>query len=1558
MKIFTFIHKLLFVVIALISLQSYSQNLLVNGGFESGGVGVGFTTNYTLPIAPGNSNAGNYNIITDAFTMNTANFGHAGDYPTGSGRMMVVDGSGSASTKVWELLNGNTIGVISGRTYEFTYYIRSISSQNNVSNSAIIDVNTNGTTTIPQLMSGPSICPIGNPSAWTKVVYRWTATTTNAQIYLTDSQTFGTPAGNDFAIDNLSLVDIASICQTPVATVTQPTCPTPTGTAVFTSPLNTNPAPLVPTDLFISEVTDESTGALSYIEIYNGTGAPKNLTNYKLKIYNNGNPGPSLNCDIPLLGILANNDVFVVSVGNVTNQGGVIPDMVVNLCPGFNTNDNVRLTTSADVLIDLWGRTDGVDFTPSNQDGYTYRRLANVIHPSTVWNPADWTALDPQDYTDIGNYVMTIYEYSLNSTTYQSSPTFSGLPPNTTYNNATIRDVISGCVSVPITITINAIAPLAAPTVAPVTYCQNATATPLTATPLTGATLNWYTVPAPGGTASATAPTPLTTGAVGSVVHYYVSQTIGTCESPRADIAVSIVNNTPTAAPFLFCDGANTTTTSVAFDFNNVGQTNFTYSYSIEGGPPVTGTHVSPSHFDVPVTAPGQQVTFTITWNGVCTPSLTRTCYASCVTTPVLSIHNPAAVCAPNTVDITAAAVTAGSTGGGTLTYWTDLAATVPLANPATIAVGGTYYIKSALGACDDIDPVVVTINTPPSLTITNPTGVCSPNTVNITAAAVTAGSTGGGTLTYWTDPAATTALANPSAVAVSGTYYIKSTAGNCTDIEPVSVTIFTTPALTITNPAAACSPGTVDITLPAVTAGSTGGGTLTYWTNAAATTTLANPTAVAVSGTYYIKSTLGTCTDIKPVAVTITTTPSLTITNPAAVCAPNTINITLPAVTAGSTGGGTLSYWTNATATTALANPTAVATAGTYYIKSTVGTCTDIEPVTITINPTPSLTITNPAAVCSPNTVNITLPAVTAGSTGGGTLTYWNNAAATTTLANPSAIATAGTYYIKSTLGVCFDIEPVTVTISPTPSLTITNPAAVCSPGTVDITLPAVTAGSTGAGTLSYWTNATATTALANPAAVGVGGTYYIKSTVGSCSDIEPVTVTINPTPSLTITNPAAVCSPNTVNITLPAVTAGSTGGGTLTYWTNAAATTGLANPAAVAVGGTYYIKSTLGSCSDIEPVSVVINTTPVLSITNPAAVCAPNVVDITAAAVTAGSTGGGTLSYWTNATATTALANPSAVAIGGTYYIKSTLGSCSDIDPVTVTINPTPSLTITNPAAVCAPITVDITAPAVTAGSTGGGTLSYWSNAIATVALTNPNAIATSGTYYIKSTLGSCSDIESVVVTINNPNLVITNPPAVCSPDTVNITSSAVTVGSTGGGLLSYWTDAAATIPLANPNAVAVGGTYYIKSTVGTCFDIEAVVVSINANFTVTIPQPLQRCDPNNDGFETFDLTQVINTITGGNTTYTVTFHETPDDANIGGTSIPVPASYDNINPWTQTIYIRVTSTTSTCFQIIPFQLIVNRTPEATEPADYPLCDTTGAVHFEAFNLTTRIP
>ena len=194
-----------------------------------------------------------------------------------------------------------------------------------------------------------------------------------------------------------------------------------------------------------------------------------------------------------------------------------------------------------------------------------------------------------------------------------------------------------------------------------------------------------------------------------------------------------------------------------------------------------------------------------------------------------------------------------------------------------------TSVLKTVSG-CDSVITTTLQILTAPSLIVTDPPAACSAATVDLTAAAITAGSTAGLTYTYWTDAAATIALANPNVVAVNGTYYIKATnAGGCFIIKPVKIAQAATPVLLVTNPPTTCIGGTVDLTKSAITAGSSAGLTFTYWTDPSATIPLSNPNAVSAGNTYYIKGTnAGGCFTIQPVTVTITSSPSLVITNPA----------------------------------------------------------------------------------------------------------------------------------------------------------------------------------------------------------------------------------------------------------------------------------------------------------------------------------------------------------------------------------------------------------------------------------------------------------------------------------------------------------------------------------------------------------------------------------------------------------------------------------------------------------------------------------------------------
>jgi hypothetical protein len=293
------------------------------------------------------------------------------------------------------------------------------------------------------------------------------------------------------------------------------------------------------------------------------------------------------------------------------------------------------------------------------------------------------------------------------------------------------------------------------------------------------------------------------------------------------------------------------------------------------------------------------------------------------------------------------------------------------------------------------------------------------------------------------------------------------------------------------------------------------------------------------------------------------------------------------------------------------------------------------VQPVVVTINPKPTVVTVAPAAVCSPNTIDLTTSAVTTGSTASLVYTYFTNAAATTALGTPSAIATSGTYYIKGTTSLgCSDVQPVVVTINPKPTVVTVAPAAVCSPNTIDLTTSAVTTGSTASLSYSYFTDATATVVLGTASAVAASGTYFIKGTDGnSCSSVSSVVVKINALPSVTfVASKTKVCLGESLILT---------GSGAVTYaWNNGVSNGVSFTPTTTQ---TYNLSGTdANGCINTGVITIPVNPLPIITPISAAA----NSLMVGANMILNGTATNGSPNYnytWTSSNPTIAIINGS---------------------------------------------------------------------------------------------------------------------------------------------------------------------------------------------------------------------------------------------------------------------------------------------------------------------------
>jgi gliding motility-associated-like protein len=217
------------------------------------------------------------------------------------------------------------------------------------------------------------------------------------------------------------------------------------------------------------------------------------------------------------------------------------------------------------------------------------------------------------------------------------------------------------------------------------------------------------------------------------------------------------------------------------------------------------------------------------------------------------------------------------------------------------------------------------------------------------------------------------------------------------------------------------------------------------------------------------------------------------------------------------------------------------------------------------------------------------------------------------------------------------------------------------------------------------------------------------------------------------------------------------------------------------------------------------------------------------------------------------------------------------------------------------CAGGSVDLTAASVTAGSSSGLQLSYFTDMYGLDYLFKPQSLLTSGTYYIKAVNPEgCITIMPVNVQIGNPTIEVTNPASVIYPVTVDLSTTFTHDNSYTYG---YYLDNAANKPVADFHHVAYSGTYYIEAVnIAGCTTIKPVQVMVTPPAPPTI-KAFNTFTPNNDGindyfsinitgYGAFGSLSIYNRY--GQLMFQTKSGDTPWDGKYNGTLAPVGTYY----------------------------------------------------------------
>jgi hypothetical protein len=742
------------------------------------------------------------------------------------------------------------------------------------------------------------------------------------------------------------------------------------------------------------------------------------------------------------------------------------------------------------------------------------------------------------------------------------------------------------------------------------------------------------------------------------------------------------------------CLGTTSTTLPYSATTNNPDQYSIAFSAAALSAGFVDVTNTALSGSPITITIPAGAAT--ATYNATLT---IRNSLTGCTSNQSISVTiNPAPVANAGTpVSVcSGSGVTIGTTAIANHTYaWspaTALSATnvaQPTANP-TIATTYTVTVTNTLTGCTNTSSVLVSIATPPTITLGANPSVCRGTTsVNLPYSAttgtpnlysinfsLTAEGQGFTDVVNATLNSGAIAIVVPSGAA-AGTYSATLTVSNgltgCPSVaQTIQVTVIARPTANAGLAVAICNGGSTTIGSPAVL------GNTYAWNPATglSSTSVSNPTANPTTTTTYTVTVTnaGGCTATSNVVVTVNPLASTSInaSGPTIFCSNSSVTLT-------AIGGGTYAWSSGETTDNITKN-----VSGTYTVTVTNASgCTATASQVVTVNPLPTASISGTTTICNGSNTNLTAA--------GGVSYEWSTGATTASINVAPSVNSTYTVTVTNANG-CTATASQAVTVNPSPIANISGTATICNGNNTNLT-------ATGGGTYSWSTGAITAVINVTPS---VTTTYTVTVTgTNGCTATASRTVTVNPTPTITLGSIASVCRGVTTTSLPYSATTGSPDvylinfdvtaeGQGFTDVINAPLTAGsiaITVPAGAAAGtynATLVVRNSATGCpSAAQSIQVVVLTRPTANAGLPVTICSGSSTTIGSAAVAGNTYAWSPATGLSSATVSNPTANPTTTQ---TYTVTVTNGSsCSATSSVTVTVNQTPAVTLSAIPSVC---------------------------------------------------------------------------------------------------------------------------------------------------------------------------------------------------------------------------------------------------------------------------------